>query len=309
MIIGCSPDPADGDDPELPSLLTRSCSQTTTTTMVSTVDSASTNTTGTDDEEEEEDETLVDSKKNNATTTGAAVQDTTNASTTRPAAMRRRSAPVVSFGQLHIREFPVVLGDNPSVQWGGPPIRLGYEEVVDTTTSAGTTTRTTTTTTSDTSTAAAPAEPVQKVNHNNYILSIDDYEEQRAPRRRPVTQLRVPANVRREWVGYDPVLERQVAYEQRQRNHSVAMADYDEWHYFLECAMRGITKRVRRLSGGNKTKSSSETPTAANEITAEQWVMFHKKAQQRLQEYQKLQEQQRMQERRASRQQQQPQPK
>lgn len=116
----------------------------------------------------------------------------------------------VSFGTLHIREFPVALGDNPSVQFGGPPIRLEY-----------------------------------KNQQEEYLFPVHEYEDQRQERRKSA-ELRVPASLRREWVGRDPKIERQVALHRRQRNHSIAMQDYDDLHYTLERVRRGVAKVFQR---------------------------------------------------------------
>lgn len=116
----------------------------------------------------------------------------------------------VSFGTLHVREFPVAMGDNPSVQSGGPPIRLEY-----------------------------------KIQQEEYIVPVHEYEEQRDERRKQA-ELRVPASLRRDWVGHDPTVEQQVALQRRQRSHSVAMHEWDDWHYTMERVMRGVSKRFRK---------------------------------------------------------------
>lgn len=116
----------------------------------------------------------------------------------------------VSFGHLHVREFPVVMGDNPSVQFGGPPIRLQYDE-----------------------------------GETEYVMiGIDEYEMGRGDRR-TLAELRVPATLRRKWVGSNPSLERQVFRTQCQRRRTAANTDSDEWHFQLERVKRGMLKKFQ----------------------------------------------------------------
>jgi hypothetical protein len=270
-LIDCSPEEQEAVvEGELPDLVapysqtTEGSTSTTTTTFT------------TDDETTLEEETTTTTST--STRTDLSSETTLEETAKKPALRRRRggggrSSNTVSFGNAHIREFPVVIGDNPSVLFGGPPLRLGYDE------------------------ASGGSEEDAE-----YIVSVDDYEKRRAPHRRPATQLRVPPNVRREWVGYHPELERQVYYQQRARIHSVASAEHDEWNYLLECAVRGLTKRVRRLGlSHNSHPQHQQQQPATNEASAHEWIRLHKQAKQRMLEYQKLQEQERLQERQQQR--------
>jgi hypothetical protein len=271
-LIDCSPEEQEAVvEDELPDLV----APYSQTNVGSTSTSTSTTIATTDDEALEEEATTT------STRTDLSSETTLEETAKKPAIRRRRggggrSSNTVSFGNAHIREFPVVMGDNPSVLFGGPPLRLGYDE------------------------ASGGSEEDAE-----YIMSVDDYEKRRAPHRRPATQLRVPPNVRREWVGYHPELERQVYYQQRARIHSVASAEYDEWNYLLECAVRGVTKRVRRLGlhshSSHPHQPQNQQQPATNEASAHEWIRLHKQAKQRMQEYQKLQEQERLQERQQQR--------
>ena len=126
----------------------------------------------------------------------------------------------VSFGHLHVREFPVVMGDNPSVQFGGPPLRLEYDE--------GET--------------------------ECMMIGVDEYEMERGDRR-TVAELRVPATLRRKWVGRNPKLERQVFRTQCQRRRTAARTDRDDWHFQLERMQRGMRKK---LSLNKETQSQAD---------------------------------------------------
>ena len=203
------------------------------------VNSESTDKTSKDDFIEEEskrgtiDETMVTATneegilKQQESKRFAGVEVTTTSAGSNVAKLRRN----VSFGTLHIREFPVALGDNPSVQFGGPPIRLEYQNQQD-----------------------------------EYLVPIHEYEDQRQERRKSA-ELRVPASLRRDWVGHDPKVERQVALHRRQRNHSIAMQDYDDLHYTLERVRRGVAKVFQR-----KKQPGSNS-------LAEQWNRRYKKQQ------------------------------
>lgn len=122
-----------------------------------------------------------------------------------------RNRKSVSFGALHVREFSVAMGDNPSVQFGGPPIRLDYDQG----------------------------------DQEYSIISVDDYESSRGDRR-SVAELRVPAVLRRKWAGRDPSLERQIFRTQCQRRRTAAAKiEHDKWYYTLEKAKRGLVKKLQ----------------------------------------------------------------
>jgi hypothetical protein len=140
---------------------------------------------------------------------------------------KKRSS--VSFGLLHVHEFPVVLGDNPAVQFGGPPIRLDY--------------------------ARGPEDCT--------VLDVDEYEQQRGDRR-SLAELRVPATMRRQWVGRDRALERQVVITQCQRRRTAnANTEWDAWHYALEQMHRGAVKKL------GLRQAASQSP-------ADQWCQRYK---------------------------------
>jgi hypothetical protein len=156
---------------------------------------------------------------------------------------KKRSS--VSFGLLHVHEFPVVLGDNPAVQFGGPPIRLDY--------------------------ATGP--------EDSTVLGVDEYERQRGDRR-SLAELRVPATMRRQWVGRDRALERQVVITQYQRRRTAnAKTEWDAWHYALERMHRGAVKKL------GLRQAASQSP-------ASQWCQQHKQEKQQHQQQQQEQQQQ-----------------
>jgi hypothetical protein len=162
---------------------------------------------------------------------------------------RRRS---VSFGKLHVREFPVVLGDNPSVQFGGPPIRLDYDNIEQDDDAEG------------------------ESEYNYTVLDLDDYERDRGDRRCQA-ELRVPAIVRRQWVGRDRAVERQVYVAQCQRRRTAnAKTEWDDFYFAFERVQRGAVKKLGLQS----------RPSSQEGLAAQQWCQHYKRQEKQQQKQQ-----------------------
>lgn len=137
---------------------------------------------------------------------------------------------IVRFGMLDVWEFPVTLGDNPSVAWGGPPIRLDYGDY-------------------------ETAVPVQHYQH-----PVEAFEQGKKGTPRGSLELRIPATTRREWIlsnrSSNPVsgpttekeishAETEVRLAQNRRIMSYTMADSN--YVQLMLVAQSVGRKLKRL--------------------------------------------------------------
>jgi len=130
----------------------------------------------------------------------------------------------VHFGKVQIREYPRILGDNPScATHGGPPISIGWSYIT-----------------------TSPS------------LSLEEYEVNR-PKRRNLDQLRMPPKVRRTVLqsnGFTSqemlVVTKNASYVLSCRRSSYAMVECEHIQLLIECTMCWLRKRICRRSHNNK---------------------------------------------------------
>ena len=117
---------------------------------------------------------------------------------------------VVSFGEVNIHEFSVGLGHNPGAISGGPPIQLDYTDPT-----------------------------------GDHTIPILEYEDAIEGKRRRGIELRVPPDIRCQWVGGegDDVELKEVRRIQHQRRITHASLDFEPWMLVIE----HLRTKVRKL--------------------------------------------------------------
>ncbi|KAL3923811.1 MAG: hypothetical protein SGILL_001427 [Bacillariaceae sp.] len=166
----------------------------------------------------------IDSERTSGTNTASSQDNSTESNSNNIENETKLSQRRVNFDSIMIREYDRTLGDNPATTHG-PPLTLDwqYEDV-------------------------SP-------------IKLDEYEEQRAPRR--IThQMMIPGNTREAiLLSQTPTTKKQiqtmvseVKSHRHQRQVTVAMQDFEEWHEVFEL----ITRRFRRLRKGVSKQREQE---------------------------------------------------
>ena len=124
----------------------------------------------------------------------------------------------VCFASVQVREYPRILGDNPSVT-SGPPISLSWNYDQDT----------------------------------SGLCSIDEWESKRGTERRSRSEFRVPESVRTDWVldaGYSPAQVSEVVdaiqKEKKQRRSSLEKSSL---HDKADVVTENVRRRLARAVG------------------------------------------------------------
>jgi hypothetical protein len=147
---------------------------------------------------------------------------------------------IVKFDYINFQEHAVILGDNPGVQTGGPPVTIDWEPL------------------------------------RQYQLNLDQYEKAMGTRR-SIQELRMPATVRQELLQDDCCMSEmkeavKAAHKiKSQRQFTMTMAESSEGMEVF-CASVGrkfkralLNRRRRRASANEKSSTSLQEP-------AEQWM-------------------------------------
>jgi len=152
----------------------------------------------------------------------------------------------VSFDQLTIREYPLILGDHPATTCG-PPVTLSWE--------------------------------VQET----YALPVEEYED-KAPPRRESQELKMPAAYRQALLRKSKIGEHEIRRAeaetqraQHQRRLTTAMQEFEGVEIFMQSAARKFQRWKKGLA-----KKSKKSGVVEDLDLAEKWLQERKEQQRRL---------------------------
>jgi hypothetical protein len=157
----------------------------------------------------------------------------------------------VQFDKLHVFEFPTVLGDHPSVA-DGPPIRLDYGRFGEN--------------------GSWEALPVY-----SYSMFVEDYESKK-PDRRSGYELRIPAELRTQWIvdeiGCPATAKKSISAARGsvlkiKHQRAVSHALQDQEHLMI--LQQNLVRKCKRWIDKKKSKSTEIAPGSA-----EAWVQQYK---------------------------------